>query len=562
MDTDRQTDVMAASATARKKSATAMVKTTAAMAQTQTQTQMQMQAQMVPMMAPMMPMMAPMFMHAAAFAGAGRRSVVGAGAPTSFNHPFLMPTMPAMMMNAFGPHVDELRKQAHEIAGTTGRAESASDGSHHTTHRDGDDDEVDIDRGEVRQQNKSNNSNTHGRRGSRVSSSGRVLMKDPSAYQGGHIATHARFEALKGPDRAATVTPGIQSPGAAADVLLAMMTCGSDEDVADDVNGKRRSATSDYLGQLSVRCPKKRRTMKTPRARSNLKPLHGSESMVHVTTTTSEVAVKKESVLAAQALPASTARVVKTSTMASGKPKAHRPWALDEVKALVRGVSHYGRGQWADIKALRTDGVSEALVNRSAVDLKDKWRNLLRVAMLPALYKRREVNGVPLEILEQVRVLASSKPTPAAVAEARHGSANKGQENQGASVVLPSMNAASKAAPSVKVENGATANAKGARRSKHHSPWTFIESKALVDGVEQCGGCRWTIIKKNDDPALERRTAMDLKDKWRNLLQLASLPVQSRRKQETPPEFLERVLELEQRYGNARRKGRKTAKAD
>jgi hypothetical protein len=34
--------------------------------------------------------------------------------------------------------------------------------------------------------------------------------------------------------------------------------------------------------------------------------------------------------------------------------------------------------------------VSEALESRSAVDLKDKWRNLLRIAMLPVLYKRRE----------------------------------------------------------------------------------------------------------------------------------------------------------------------------
>ena len=31
-----------------------------------------------------------------------------------------------------------------------------------------------------------------------------------------------------------------------------------------------------------------------------------------------------------------------------------------------------------------------------------------------------------------------------------------------------------------------------------------------------------------------------------------------RRKQETPPEFLQRVLDLEAQYGGARRKGRKT----
>ena len=97
------------------------------------------------------------------------------------------------------------------------------------------------------------------------------------------------------------------------------------------------------------------------------------------------------------------------------------------------------------------------------------------------------------------------------------------------------------------------------RRSKHHSPWTLTESKALVDGVDTAGGCRWTVIKKLGLESLERRTAMDLKDKWRNLLQLASLPQQSRRKAETPPELLQRVLYLEAKYGTARRKGRKSA---
>ena len=96
------------------------------------------------------------------------------------------------------------------------------------------------------------------------------------------------------------------------------------------------------------------------------------------------------------------------------------------------------------------------------------------------------------------------------------------------------------------------------RRSKHHSPWTLVESRALVDGVERCNGCRWTVIKKLGLSELERRTAMDLKDKWRNLLQLASLPSQSRRKAETPPALLQRVLRLEASYGVARRKGRKS----
>jgi len=57
---------------------------------------------------------------------------------------------------------------------------------------------------------------------------------------------------------------------------------------------------------------------------------------------------------------------------------------------------------------------------------------------------------------------------------------------------------------------------------------------------------------------LGRRTAMDLKDKWRNLLQLANLPTQSRRKRETPMCLLADVLELEKKFGDTRRRGRRT----
>lgn len=52
---------------------------------------------------------------------------------------------------------------------------------------------------------------------------------------------------------------------------------------------------------------------------------------------------------------------------------------LAETQALIKGVEICGGGKWADIKRL---GLRE-LVTRTPVDLKDKWRNLLRVAMLP-----------------------------------------------------------------------------------------------------------------------------------------------------------------------------------
>jgi hypothetical protein len=49
------------------------------------------------------------------------------------------------------------------------------------------------------------------------------------------------------------------------------------------------------------------------------------------------------------------------------------------------------------------------------------------------------------------------------------------------------------------------------RRSKHHNPWALEEAEALVEGVAQCGGGKWADIKKLGFPAIESRSAVDLK---------------------------------------------------
>ena len=72
-----------------------------------------------------------------------------------------------------------------------------------------------------------------------------------------------------------------------------------------------------------------------------------------------------------------------------------------------------GGGKWADIKKLGFP----AIEHRTAVDLKDKWRNLLRIAMLPhqpvksAGDKKREI---PAELLNRVRDLAAKQAKKAA----------------------------------------------------------------------------------------------------------------------------------------------------
>lgn len=44
----------------------------------------------------------------------------------------------------------------------------------------------------------------------------------------------------------------------------------------------------------------------------------------------------------------------------------------------MEGVRLLGPSKWAEIKKLAVGGIADLLASRSAVDLKDKWRNLAR----------------------------------------------------------------------------------------------------------------------------------------------------------------------------------------
>ncbi|PUZ77901.1 hypothetical protein GQ55_1G410000 [Panicum hallii var. hallii] len=62
--------------------------------------------------------------------------------------------------------------------------------------------------------------------------------------------------------------------------------------------------------------------------------------------------------------------------------KHHRAWTLCEVMKLVDGVARFGAGKWSEIRKLSFSSYSY----RTSVDLKDKWRNLIRATQtqLPA----------------------------------------------------------------------------------------------------------------------------------------------------------------------------------
>ncbi|KAL6972669.1 hypothetical protein U1Q18_026844 [Sarracenia purpurea var. burkii] len=102
--------------------------------------------------------------------------------------------------------------------------------------------------------------------------------------------------------------------------------------------------------------------------------------------------------------------VVTVPTAKGGmRRKHHRPWTLSEVVKLVEGVARYGAGRWSEIKRLAFASYSY----RTSVDLKDKWRNLLRASFTQSPAEKgmqgsRKHASVPIPapILLRVRELA------------------------------------------------------------------------------------------------------------------------------------------------------------
>ncbi|KAL9235492.1 hypothetical protein vseg_010247 [Gypsophila vaccaria] len=101
--------------------------------------------------------------------------------------------------------------------------------------------------------------------------------------------------------------------------------------------------------------------------------------------------------------------------------------------------------------------------------------------------------------------------------------------------------------------------AKGGMRRKHHRAWTLSEVLKLVDGVSRFGPGRWSEIKRLSFSSYSYRTAVDLKDKWRNLLKasFSSFPPEKGVNPRTkvplpiPAPILVKVRELAEMNGQA-----------
>ncbi|CAO2824279.1 unnamed protein product [Amaranthus hypochondriacus] len=90
--------------------------------------------------------------------------------------------------------------------------------------------------------------------------------------------------------------------------------------------------------------------------------------------------------------------------------KNSKPWTLDEVVALVNGMSQFGTGQWTSVKRAFFSSS-----NRTATDIRDKWRNLVKTNSRSLRPRKDDHNKsgsqlLPKTLIERVKEIANNSP--------------------------------------------------------------------------------------------------------------------------------------------------------
>ncbi|KAG7964419.1 hypothetical protein I3843_09G169500 [Carya illinoinensis] len=107
--------------------------------------------------------------------------------------------------------------------------------------------------------------------------------------------------------------------------------------------------------------------------------------------------------------------VTKNISKKHDRRKHQRMWTPSEVIKLVDGISEYGVGRWTDIKRL----LFSTSAYRTPIDLRDKWRNLLRASGAQKPNKKgveqkqeHSLRPLPNSLLRRVLELAKIHPYP------------------------------------------------------------------------------------------------------------------------------------------------------
>ncbi|KAI9102948.1 hypothetical protein K1719_023387 [Acacia pycnantha] len=179
----------------------------------------------------------------------------------------------------------------------------------------------------------------------------------------------------------------------------------------DFSEGRTPVTRFDSLGGSGIYIPCVSRIRRC-RPRKNIMPLmFAVEQKDEQSPTLDRIELRQESRLRKADLSSNSSddNIVTVPTSKGGmRRKHHRAWTLGEVMKLVEGVSRCGAGRWSEIKRLSFASYSY----RTSVDLKDKWRNLLKASSVQAASdegmnsRKHGTVPIPESILVRVRELS------------------------------------------------------------------------------------------------------------------------------------------------------------
>ncbi|KAM0852121.1 hypothetical protein ACQ4PT_051985 [Festuca glaucescens] len=93
-----------------------------------------------------------------------------------------------------------------------------------------------------------------------------------------------------------------------------------------------------------------------------------------------------------------------------GQRKENEHWDPEEVKLLVDGVSELGVGRWTKLKSKWFPNSNSG---RTAVNLKDKWRNLVKAYVFRPTSKKKAKNAhLDKDLINKIQMLAADYPYP------------------------------------------------------------------------------------------------------------------------------------------------------
>lgn len=250
-----------------------------------------------------------------------------------------------------------------------------------------------------------------------------------------------------------------------------------------------------------------------PIASSSFHDSHGRNSLNIVTPTVKEPRTD----ISLETTPPSVVQKKETPTKANKRknPKAYKKWAEEETAHLLKGLKKHGLGNWSDIL-----GDPEfSFNNRTAVDLKDRWRTIAPVELRGKPKSRR--HGICSEKNKhKTSVQARSKSSLMSenILIEADDLERDATPNADSTSHSPSKKMRRRRNHRKNLEDLANLGINGPLKKSHRRerrPFSDEDDRHILEGYKLYGP-QWTKIQKDPRFHLQSRTPTDLRDRYRN----------------------------------------------